>query len=53
MQIEKEISKKIVRDIAISILLYALPVLLMLVSFYITGERPWQNSKPAQLQLSK
>lgn len=53
MQIEKEISKKIVRDIVISIFLYALPVLLMLLSFYITGERPWLNAKPAQLQISK
>ena len=53
MKIEKQTSRKIVRDIAISIFLYALPVLLMLLSFYITGERPWQNSKPAQIQLSK
>jgi len=43
MPIEKDTAKKITRDILISLLLYALPVLLMLLSFYISGERPWRK----------
>jgi len=43
MPIEKGTAKKITRDILISLLLYALPVLLMLLSFYISGERPWRK----------
>ena len=45
MPIEKDTSKKITRDILISLLLYSLPVLLMLLSFYISGERPWKEKK--------
>ena len=45
MAIEKDTSKKITKDIFVSLLLYALPVLLMLLSFYINGERPWKEKK--------
>lgn len=47
MQIEKTLKKKIVRDILLSIVLYALPVLLMLLSFYVSNERPWKTYHPA------
>ncbi|WP_333820712.1 hypothetical protein [Ohtaekwangia sp.] len=43
MQIEAHIANRIVRNILLSILLYALPVVLMLLSFYISGERPWEK----------
>ncbi|WP_207632722.1 hypothetical protein [Foetidibacter luteolus] len=45
MPIEKDTARKITRDILVSLLLYALPVLLMLLSFYFTGERPWKEKK--------
>jgi len=45
MPIEKTLSRKITKDILVSLLLYALPVLLMLLSFYISGERPWKEKK--------
>jgi len=52
MPIEKDTAKKITRDILVSLLLYALPVLLMLLSFYLTGERPWKEKKQ-QISSSK
>lgn len=44
MKIENQLAKKITKDGLLSILLYATPVLLMLLSFYITGSRPWQQT---------
>ena len=35
--------RKIIRDILISLVLFALPVLLMLLSFKISGQRPWKH----------
>jgi hypothetical protein len=46
MKTDRITQHKIIRDVLISILLYALPVLLMLLSFRITGQRPWKQ--PAQ-----
>lgn len=34
---------RILRDALISIFIYTLPVLLMLLSFKISGQRPWQE----------
>ena len=41
MQLQKETRQKIIRDILISLLIYALPVVLMFLSFYATGSKPW------------
>jgi len=41
MNIPTETKQKIIRDFSISLLLYALPVLLMFLSFYVTGKKPW------------
>lgn len=46
MKTDQETIRKITRDALISILLYALPVLLMLLSFKITGQQPWKNKTP-------
>jgi hypothetical protein len=46
MKASKETIQKIWRDLFISLLLYALPVLLMLLSFKITGQQPWKNKVP-------
>jgi hypothetical protein len=43
MQLPKETKQKIFRDIVISLFLYTLPVILMFISFYITGKKPWLN----------
>lgn len=45
MKIEKEVAKKLFRDGIISLFLYALPVLLMFIWFYIKGERPWKQQQ--------
>lgn len=34
---------RILRDALISIFIYTLPVLLMLLSFKISGQRPWKD----------
>jgi len=53
MKLQKETSQKIVRDAAISIFLYALPVILMFLTFYITGQKPWEKSNPVQTEIRK
>lgn len=45
MKMQKHISDRIVRNVLLSLFIYALPVVLMLLTFYISGERPWKNSK--------
>lgn len=42
MKIKKEIARSITRDALLSLLLYAVPVVLMLVWFYFSGQRPWE-----------
>jgi sterol desaturase/sphingolipid hydroxylase (fatty acid hydroxylase superfamily) len=41
MKIKKEIVRSITRDALLSVLLYAVPVVLMFVWFYFSGQRPW------------
>jgi hypothetical protein len=55
MKMQPHITRRIVRNVLISLLIYALPVLLMLATFYFTGQRPWQNkaSKSASTSLNK
>lgn len=43
MQLGKDTKKKIIRDVSISLLIYSLPVILMFLSFHITGKKPWLN----------
>lgn len=43
MKTEKQTIQKLIRDGIISIFLYALPVALMFLYFYIRGERPWKQ----------
>jgi preprotein translocase subunit YajC len=43
MQLENATRQKIIRDILVSLFIYALPVLLMFLSFYVKGSRPWQK----------
>jgi hypothetical protein len=41
MKMQPAIASRMIKNILLSILIYALPVLLMLFSFYLSGERPW------------
>src|SRR5882762_6209609 len=43
MKIQKQTANKIVRDGAISLFIYALPVLLMYFFFSVKGQQPWKN----------
>jgi hypothetical protein len=45
MQLQKEAKQKIIRDIIVSLFLYALPVILMFLSFYATGKKPWLSQE--------
>jgi hypothetical protein len=45
MRLQKETKQKIIRDIIVSLFLYALPVILMFLSFYLTGRKPWLNQE--------
>jgi hypothetical protein len=43
MPLEKLSKQKIIRDLVVSLFIYALPILLMFLSFYVTRKRPWLN----------
>jgi sterol desaturase/sphingolipid hydroxylase (fatty acid hydroxylase superfamily) len=43
------LAQKIRRDALISLLIYALPVALMFLTFYLTNSRPWEHSGSAAL----
>jgi len=53
MKADKKTVQKVWRDLFISLLLYALPVLLMLLSFKITGQKPWKHKAAAATTTSK
>jgi len=43
MKMETRIAKRIFRNVIVSLFFYALPILLMLITFYFTGNRPWED----------
>jgi len=43
MKIDKETKNQIVKNAALSLLLYILPIALMFLTFWITGQRPWEK----------
>ncbi|MHA4810043.1 sterol desaturase family protein [Flavitalea flava] len=45
MQIKKELARKISRDAAISLFIYALPIALLFFYLKGTGQRPWEETK--------
>lgn len=53
MKIEPHIEKRIFRNVLVSLFIYALPVLLMLLTFYINGQRPWQKKAAAGTTIQK
>lgn len=50
MKIDDKTKKSITRNVFLSLFIYALPILLMFLSFYITGKRPWEQSRSANNQ---
>ncbi|GAB3930391.1 hypothetical protein [Larkinella terrae] len=51
MKMEPRIARRIVRNALLSVFLYALPVLLMFITFYFTGQRPWEKKAQKKTQL--
>ncbi|WP_183556766.1 hypothetical protein [Mucilaginibacter sp. SP1R1] len=45
MKLEEAKKQRIVRNALLSLLLYALPIVLMFATFYFTGQRPWEKKK--------
>lgn len=43
MQIEPKVRKSIIRGVALSSVIYTLPVLLMYLTFSLSGQKPWTN----------
>jgi len=44
MSLDKALSKKIGRDLTISVFIYALPVVTLFAYFALKGETPWVNN---------
>jgi len=54
MKMEPAVKQRIVKNVLLSIFIYILPLALMFVSFYISGERPWgHHQKGKQLNQSQ
>jgi preprotein translocase subunit YajC len=48
MKLEEPVRKRIIRNAILSLFIYTLPIVLMIATFYFTGQRPWvknQNTK--------
>lgn len=43
MKMEPHIANRIFRNVLVSLFIYALPIVLMLLTLYFTGQRPWEN----------
>jgi preprotein translocase subunit YajC len=48
MKLEQATKSRIVRNALLSLVLYALPLVLMFATFYFTGQRPWEKKKLPQ-----
>lgn len=51
MKMEPRIARRIFWNVLVSLFIYALPVLLMLLSFYVSGERPWEKKQESAAQV--
>ena len=50
MKLQKETARKIIRDAIISVFIYAFPVVLMFLVFYISGQKPWLKNETRTVQ---
>jgi hypothetical protein len=53
MKMPPEVKHRIVRNALLSLLIYALPVLLMLLTFRITGQKPWAQAHRSEAAQSR
>ena len=53
MKMEAHVKQRIFKNALLSLFIYALPVLLMFLTFYITGQRPWLEKKQKSTFLFK
>ncbi|MBB3054623.1 preprotein translocase subunit YajC [Mucilaginibacter gotjawali] len=51
MKIEKEVKQSIVKNVLLSLFIYILPILLMFLTFYFTGQRPWEKRQVQKEQI--
>jgi sterol desaturase/sphingolipid hydroxylase (fatty acid hydroxylase superfamily) len=47
MKIDPSVQRRMIRNAVLSVFIYALPVLLMLLTLYLRGSRPWENAHAA------
>ena len=45
MKLEQAVKQRIIRNAILSLFIYTLPVILMIATFYFTGQRPWQKNQ--------
>ena len=50
MQMENATKQRIVKKAFLSLFVFLLPILAMFITFYFTGERPWEKKKSEQQQ---
>lgn len=43
---EHHIKQRILKNALLSLFIYARPVILMFISFYLSGEKPWLKKDP-------
>jgi hypothetical protein len=48
MKFETTVRKKIIRNALLSLFIYVLPIALMFLTFYFTGQRPWEKKQPSK-----
>lgn len=53
MKLEQSTQIQIAKNAALSLLLYALPIVLMFGTFAITGQRPWEKKQHKQVTTVK
>jgi hypothetical protein len=45
MKIDPTVRRRMLRNAALSLFIYALPVLLMFLTLYLTGSKPWEHAQ--------
>ena len=52
MKMETRITKRIFRNVLLSLFIYALPIILMWLAFYFSGAKPWKKTAKSGSQTS-
>ncbi len=47
MKMEPFVRDRIIRNTILSLFIYLLPILLMVLTFWATGQKPWANYHPS------